>query len=261
VVERSRDDVLARFGALCDEALGELPTALAARVDASAEPALLQRVLAPRGVASDGSGSAACFAGLGEDGLAGLLGRARAFSATHDLSRLGKLRVAFVRPLAPRRSRVLLVTADGPVHLPALLARGKVDVPGSDPLPLRPKGGVRVLSAEVRGTPHAVAAYRVAAPLRPALTAYTTALRGAGFERSVDLTPAVDADAEPTRSMLSEAYRRGHEAYVITASPDGAGSLLSVLRLGREAIPGPFAPSPGAFDDPALPSGARSLRR
>ncbi|MET0342872.1 MAG: hypothetical protein ABW252_17835 [Polyangiales bacterium] len=245
LIEQPVDRVLARFVALCDGASGDVARALAERLGGGGGAThLLQRMLVMRDLHADGTGAAVCFAGLGDDGLAGLVERARRFTETLDTSSLGALRYTYLRKVNDQRTQVILVTAEQGLHLTRLAPRDGHDAPGDDIAGVRPLGAVRLLSAHAKGTQHGLSAYRAQHSPDAALADVGDKLRAQGFALRAAPTPALEPSGRPaTESVRTAAYVRDALAFVVTSQPDPdtQGSLVSIVRLAADAITPPGA--------------------
>jgi hypothetical protein len=244
VAEQPVEDTLARFVALCDASAGTLADELATNSGLGrAAASVFKRMLVLRDLFDDGTGSAVCFAGLGEGGLQGLIARARRFTQSWDLCELGQLRYTFVRKVGPSRTHVILVSADGPLRLEKLVPLDGGDAEGEDAVAgARPAESVRMLTARARGTPHVFSAYRSRLSAPAALADYGRQLVAKGYERRAAPSYALERlpDGDPSH-VLSEAYQRGDELYVVASQPDESGSMLSVVQLAERAIPSPVS--------------------
>lgn len=243
VVEQPVERVLERFVELCNASTGSVPRELSLQLGAGERAvSLLQRALVMRDLFDDGTGSAVCLAGLGDGGLRGLVERARRFAVSWDLSELGQLRYAHLRKVGEGRTQVLLASADGSLPLRELVPADGHDAKGEDVVPgVRPAQSTRILAAHAKGTPHGLTAYRSRLSAQAVLADYGRQLVVHGYVRTA--TPAkkvseTGAQSDP-RQVLTEAYRRGPEAFVVTSQRDEGGSLLSVVRLAELPIPQP----------------------
>jgi hypothetical protein len=242
LVKQPVEQVLARFVELCGKEQGSVASELS-RSAGVGETAtgLLDRVMVVRDLFEDGSGTGVCLAGLGEGGLRGLYARARSFTHSGDLAELGQLRFARFRTTEQGHTHVLLVTSDGPLRIGKLLPHDGSDADGGEAIEgTRPLDSTRVLVARTRGTPHGFTAYHSRRPADEALSGYGQQLRARGYA-PVALPGSAEGpmrvgDAEP---VLTEAYRNGPEAFIVTAQADDTGSVLSVVQLGALPIPGP----------------------
>jgi len=242
LVKQPVEQVLARFVELCAREQGSVASELSRSAGVGeAATSLLDRVMVVRDLFADGSGTGVCLAGLGEGGLGGLYARARSFGRTGDLAELGQLRFARLRTTEHGHTHVLLVSSDGSLRIDKLLPRAGSDAEGGEAIAgTRPAESTRVLVARTRGAPHGFTAYHSRRPADEVLAGYGAQLRGRGYA-SVALPgsgegPLRVGDGEP---VLTEAYRNGPEAFIVTAQADEVGSVLSVVQLGALPIPNP----------------------
>jgi hypothetical protein len=235
VLEQPVERVLARFTSLCDRELGALPRELGDSFGKDVFTPVLQRMLVLRDLNEDGTGIGVCLAGLGDDGLSGLLARTRRFAGTHDVSELGKLRYAHLRTLDAQHTHVILVSAEGSLNLDQLAPAG--DAAGEDPLGVRPPASKRVLAASAHGTPFRFAGYHSNLPVAEALPAFLERVEAAGYER-VQRPSKAEADASARTGIL---YRQDQNAFLISSHDQAHGSVLSVVQIADSDVPAPFA--------------------
>ncbi len=115
-------------------------------------------------------------------GLKGLVGRLAALATTGDVSELGDVRFAVVRPSKSGAScHVLSLWSEGPFSITAMFPE-EGDAPGRDsPYAPRPEGAVRVLSGEIEDAPYALRMYDTSRAPSEVLGAYSKEMSRRGF--------------------------------------------------------------------------------
>lgn len=233
VVQRPIRDVLHDFATVCRAGSERASAEFAEHLSASAQDlAAIQRMFVMRDQRGDEEGTALCFAGLGEGGLADVSARFSRFAETLDLSELGALRYVYLRK-NPRGTHVIFVTSTGPLSLERLWPSDQRDVDGAEPIAgARPKDSVRFISARLLDAPRGLTAYRTARPAAETLRDYAEQVRAGGYEvldfaaigggeKSLGLGDGVDL----------RVLRKDGQTLIATSLPDGAGSYLSVVQL------------------------------
>jgi hypothetical protein len=225
--DASVGQVLDRFEGLCSEHAASMAEEIARLPEAS-------RVLVTKGVSSRGlgilrketdqEGTVACFADDEGGGAAGILARTKAFLATLDLSKLGRLRYVYATKTA-HGSHVVSVWAEGPVKLGEMFPR-EGDASGSDSdLAPRPRDARRLLTAQVTGAPYAVRVYDTRLSRETYLAETMEAMDRAGW---VHVTPPSGGDA---RGFL----RGDGVEVVVTTAPEEDRTLVTIVEMGRGA--------------------------
>jgi hypothetical protein len=110
---------------------------------------------------------------------------------------------------------------DGPFRLGSLIAAGDTDAPGSDPAgAARPIESVRLLSAQIEGTPHATRVYQSRATQARVLAGFDGEMAVLGWQ-SLPL-----ADSVPNARAFS---RAGVDLLVFAYEAEG-GSVVSMVQ-------------------------------
>jgi hypothetical protein len=217
--------VLDRFEALCSEHSAAIGEEIARLTD-------VQKAAITQGVSSRGlgilrketseEGTVACFANDDGGGAAAVLARTKAFLASGDLSKLGRLRYVYASKTA-HGTHVVSVWAEGPVVLGEMFPKAG-DAAGSDSdLAPRPRDARRLLTAQVTGAPYAVRVYDTALSRATYLAETTDAMDRAGW---VHVIPPQNGDA---RGFLRG---DGVEVVVTTAEQEDR-TLVTIVEMGR----------------------------
>jgi hypothetical protein len=237
-VPASIDQVIDDFVGACDA--GAVSDELATRLGTqhAADRSLIQRLLVLRDRHSDEEGTAVCFAGMAEGGLAGFAERFKRFARNLDLAELGAARYLYARQIA-NGTQLLLLTADGPLKLARLLPSDGRDAEGFEPIAgARPKSSVRMISAHTPKLPYGLTTYRSTLPPSALVSDYAAQAEKQGYA-VVDLDRIAKRNVSEQLSARAE-YRvleHGNGAWIATAIPDGDGSLLSVVQMALPASP------------------------
>jgi hypothetical protein len=96
------------------------------------------------------------------------------------------------------------------------------DAPGRDPLGIRPRAAVRVLSAEALGSPHTLTMYEAAESVPDALAGYAKAFAARGFTEQ-----RVSGEATGPRAFVKD-----DASFIVHVSADPKGAFVSVVGLG-----------------------------
>jgi hypothetical protein len=232
---RPVSEVLRDFVSLCgsgnERATAEIAASISAR--GAKPPAALQRLFVVQDQRGELEGTALCFAGLGDGGIAGLFSRFGRFAKKLDASELGALRYLYLRKVATG-THVIFVTADGPLSLTRLWPSDGSDAEGVEPIAgARPTGSVRFMSAQLSEAPHGFTAYRTPRPAADVLSEYAEQVVASGYE-VLDL-PQISggetASAALGKGVDMRVLRRGEHTLIATSMPNGSGSFLSVVQL------------------------------
>jgi hypothetical protein len=212
-------EVLDRFDTQCAR---EAP-ALAANLGLAHAGSLVRQETSTDGVA-------VCLAQPTDTRLRGLLDRAQDYARTHDLSVFGQLRYVRARRNANGVTHVLFAYSRGPLPLAAMFpAQG--DAAGSDIAGLpRPQAARRLLSAQLSSTRYGMVAYAVSDRAEAALDAYARTLERNGFVQ-LEVAPAGSA---------SRVFASAEQLYVVHSRRRDRDSVLSAVRVGRNAAPQPL---------------------
>jgi hypothetical protein len=235
-VQRSVSEVLREFVGVCHAdsapAAAEFAASIADGRKADSELAAIQRMLVMRDQRGELEGTSLCFAGLGEDGLPGVVSRFERFARELDVSELGALRYLYARK-TQAGTHVIFVTAPDSLALGELMPADGKDAKGVEPIAgARPKDAVRFLSAQLAGAAHGFTAYRTTRPAAETLLDYAEQVRASGYEvldfrqLSRGEQPAALGEGVDLRVM-----RRGERILIATSMPSDGGSLLSVVHL------------------------------
>ncbi len=151
------------------------------------------------------------------------------FADTLQLAEVGELRYAYAREKTDGSTHVMTVwTYDG-FDFDALLPPPGQDAPGFDPPGApRPAGSVRLLSAEIAGTPHGVWVYDVpAAAPNEVAQSQDAAMQRAGWQR----VPATNRSLEGG-AVAARVYAGDNEELFFVADARGEATSVSFARSG-----------------------------
>jgi len=167
-------------------------------------------------------GTVACLIPAGSGGVEHQLARLRQFGETGDLAELGRFLYVYARRLGKGRTRRMLVYNPGCFRTRRLFAKGDEDAAGGDLGGVaRPPGAVRLLTAAVESTVHAVAVYRVTRAPMCALESMSHRLASQGWH-AVPLPASVTGQAR--------AYQRRAVDLLVLAAPLEDGTALTLVR-------------------------------
>jgi hypothetical protein len=229
--DASLEDVLDRFAEHCvsnspmavDLALAGLNPP---KSDAAAFGVLRREVGMFRGGREDGM--VACLAGKpqGESLVAGL---AR-FAETLELGEVGELRYAYARTKTDGSTHVMTVWTYEGFDFKALLPPPGHDAPGGDaPGAPRPAGSVRLLSAEVAGTPHGVWVYDVPGKgVANVVKSQDESMQRAGWQT----IPGTDHLFGEDGTRAGRIYAGENEELFFAAAARGESTSVSFARSG-----------------------------
>jgi hypothetical protein len=143
------------------------------------------------------------------------------FTETLDLADVGLFRYAYARVTKSGQTHVVTMWTDGPFRLGSLIAAGDADAPGSDPAgAARPIESVRLLSAQIEGTPHATRIYQSRASGAEVLAGFDGEMPALGWQS----LPIADSVAN------ARAFSRGGVDLLVFAHEDEGGSVVSVVQ-------------------------------
>ena len=242
--ELSVHDALARFeqhcvgegdssasGAMLPEALlAPLPHEPLPKPEEQQVSGLLAHLSVLRREADD-EGRLLCFArGRGRRDLGALMHDLRLVAERGDLSQLGKLRYVTARKLKSGKTQLVVVWAEGPLELGALLPRTG-DAPGSDMHDVpRPAGTTRDLCALAVGHAYGLRLYRAKESSAQLLAFYDSELPKRGWSK----VPVLPTGGDLGQGLTARAFvRRGHALAIgVQTHGERAEAQLSVIDLG-----------------------------
>ncbi len=223
-------DVLDRFAEHCTSNSPLLADLAIAGLEPPKNDAAAYGVLR-RDVGSRGDGMVACLAARPRnDSLATALTR---FAETLQLGEVGELRYAYARKKADGTTHVMTVWTYEGFDFNALLPPPGQDAPGFDPPGApRPTGSVRLLSAEIAGTPNGVWVYDVPAAAPSAVVeSQDAAMQRAGWHRVPGVDHAI-AHARDNGVGFGRVYAGDNEELFFVAGARGESTSVSFARSG-----------------------------
>ena len=164
----------------------------------------------------------------GSESRATLKEAAHAFTETHDLGVLGKLRYAYAQVTPQGNTMVITVWTEDRFNLGALFpAQG--EAPGKDPEGIsRPPDSRRLMSVDVAGTPFGTFVYRSKQEPAALVAAYDAEMNAKGW-----LTIDPDSATGAPQMKMGHAYMKDGAQFVVSAGKDDSGS--TILSIGELA--------------------------
>ena len=167
------------------------------------------------------------------------LERAREFSVTGDLGRVGDIRYVSARKSAAGGTDVVTVWTEGPFNMKTLTDT-EHDAPGSDLKGVaRPEGSRRIMDVDMANGQYGLKSYRVRALAEPALESYARGLGRSGWrEMTTGITPG-------TTLRQSRTFEKDGAALVVSAHAEGDGARVDILQMGSRGYSYVSAPQGG----------------
>lgn len=228
-------DVLDRFAEHCTSKSPLLADLTVAGLEPSTKDAAAYGVLRRDVGDSRDEGMVACLAARPRnDSLATALTR---FAETLQLGEVGELRYAYARKKTDGKTHIMTVWTYEGFDFNAFLPPPGQDAPGFDPPGApRPVGSVRLLSAEIAGTPNGVWVYDVPAAVPSVVVeSQDAAMQRAGWHRVPGVDHAMShgrADARDNGALLGRVYAGDNEELFFVAGARGQSTSVSFARSG-----------------------------
>jgi hypothetical protein len=224
VVDKSLDQVLDRFEAICREegvVARDFREIKGLMTDASAVDAAKRGRLGVLRQQTIDDGVVACVVRSPENGKRPFYEGLAKFGDNWDLAEVGHLRLAYARRVESGDTHVMTLWTDGSFRLDAMIPPADgADAQGSDSATFpRPDSSQRFLSAGAEGLPHGVRIYESKATANEVLSKYVETLPAQGWEQV-----SIGEDAPEARY-----FTKGGLDVIVVAQQSGDRSVVSIM--------------------------------